>query len=73
MSLQSGDFVYYIIPSDTKQNFEGTPTNPAWHLGPCYRVGYINGLVFVYRIKLTAKTVDENPASCKRWISRKEI
>ena len=25
------------------------------------------------RIKLTAKTVDEDPASCKRWISRKEI
>ena len=26
-------------------------------------------------IKLTAKTVDEDPASCKnkRWISRKEI
>ena len=23
--------------------------------------------------KLTAKTVDEEPASCKRWISRKEI
>ena len=27
----------------------------------------------VQRIKLTAKTVDEDPASCKRWISRKEI
>ena len=26
-----------------------------------------------YRIKLAAKTVDEDPASCKRWISRKEI
>ena len=25
------------------------------------------------RIKLTAKTVDEDPASWKRWISRKEI
>ena len=25
------------------------------------------------RIKLTAKTVHEDPASCKRWISRKEI
>ena len=25
------------------------------------------------RIKLAAKTVDEDPASCKRWISRKEI
>ena len=25
------------------------------------------------RIKLNAKTVDEDPASCKRWISRKEI
>ena len=25
------------------------------------------------KIKLTAKTVDEDPASCKRWISRKEI
>ena len=25
------------------------------------------------RNKLTAKTVDEDPASCKRWISRKEI
>ena len=24
-------------------------------------------------IKLTAKTVDEDPASCKRCISRKEI
>ena len=24
-------------------------------------------------IKLTAKTVDEDPASCKRWISREEI
>ena len=24
-------------------------------------------------IKLTAKTVDEDPAKCKRWISRKEI
>ena len=24
-------------------------------------------------IKLTAKTVDEDPAGCKRWISRKEI
>ena len=24
-------------------------------------------------IKLTLKTVDEDPASCKRWISRKEI
>ena len=23
--------------------------------------------------KLTAKNVDEDPASCKRWISRKEI
>ena len=23
--------------------------------------------------KLTAKTVDEDPASCKHWISRKEI
>ena len=28
---------------------------------------------FRLRIKLTAKTVDEGPASCKRWISRKEI
>lgn len=44
--ITSGDFVYFIIPSDTKQNFEGTLTNPAWLLGPCYRVGYINGLVF---------------------------
>ena len=26
-----------------------------------------------FRIKLAAKTVDEDPASCKRWISRKEI
>ena len=25
------------------------------------------------QIKLAAKTVDEDPASCKRWISRKEI
>ena len=25
------------------------------------------------RIKLTAKTVDEDPAGCKRWISREEI
>ena len=25
------------------------------------------------RIKLTAKTVDEDPAGYKRWISRKEI
>ena len=25
------------------------------------------------RIELTAKTVDEDLASCKRWISRKEI
>ena len=25
------------------------------------------------RIKLTAKNVDEDRASCKRWISRKEI
>ena len=25
------------------------------------------------RIKWTAKTIDEDPASCKRWISRKEI
>ena len=24
-------------------------------------------------IQLTAKTVDEDPASCKRWITRKEI
>ena len=24
-------------------------------------------------VKLTAKTVDEDPVSCKRWISRKEI
>ena len=24
-------------------------------------------------IELTAKTVDEDPSSCKRWISRKEI
>jgi len=23
--------------------------------------------------KLTAKTVDEDPADCQRWISRKEI
>ena len=28
---------------------------------------------YAFRIKLTAKTVDEDPASCKRWISRKEI
>ena len=27
----------------------------------------------VKRIKLTAKTRDEDPASCKSWISRKEI
>ena len=27
----------------------------------------------VKKIKLTAKTVDEDPASCRRWISRKEI
>ena len=27
----------------------------------------------VERNKLTAKTVDEDPASCKRWISREEI
>ena len=27
----------------------------------------------IYMIKLTTKTVDEDPASCKRWISRKEI
>ena len=27
----------------------------------------------IYMIKLTAKTVDEDPTSCKRWISRKEI
>ena len=27
----------------------------------------------IKRNKLAAKTVDEDPASCKRWISRKEI
>ena len=31
--ITSGDFVYFIIPSDTKQNFEGTLTNPAWGPG----------------------------------------
>ena len=30
-------------------------------------IGYNKG------IELTLKTVDEDPASCKRWISRKEI
>ena len=29
--------------------------------------------VFFKGIKLTAKTVDEDPAGCKRWISRKEM
>ena len=28
---------------------------------------------FFKGIKLTAKTVDEDPAGCKRWISRKEM
>ena len=32
----------------------------------------ISELVY-FRIKLTAKTVDEDPASCRRWIPRKEI
>ena len=30
-------------------------------------------IMLVKRVKLTAKTVDEDPASCKRCISRKEI
>jgi len=35
---------------------------------------YLNGEVeSLFWIKLAAKTVDEDPASCKRWISRKEI
>lgn len=28
---------------------------------------------FLKDIKLTAKIVDEDPARCKRWFSRKEI
>ena len=31
------------------------------------------GLQCIAGLKLTAKTVVEDPASCKRWISRKEI
>ena len=35
---------------------------------------YLQTAVLKYfRIKLTAKTVDEDPASYKRWISREEI
>ena len=30
-------------------------------------------IMLVKRVKLTAKTVDEDPASCKRCISREEI
>ena len=34
---------------------------------------WLNWIWVTYvRIKLTAKTVDEDPGSCKRWISRKE-
>ena len=41
------------------------------------RASRVAGIPFLFpfeqRTKLTAKTVDEDPASCKRWISRKEI
>ena len=43
-------------------------------LEPAYKqVKLVSGYSFLTDIKLTAKTVDEDPASCKRWISRKEI
>ena len=36
-------------------------------------IRFDTGKTYAFRIKLTAKTVDEDPASCKRWICRKEI
>ena len=41
---------------------------------PAYKqVELVSGYFFLTDINLTAKTVDEDPASCNRWISRKEI
>ena len=43
-------------------------TNKVYH-GKCAD----DEVKFNVGVKLTAETVDEDPASCKRWISRKEI
>ena len=36
-----------------------------------YNNGWEQGQEGLKGVKLAAKTVDEDPASCKRWISRK--
>ena len=36
-------------------------------------VRYRDKMLNYLRAKLTVETVDEDPASCKRWISAKEI
>ena len=38
-----------------------------------YNNGWEQGQEGLKGVKLAAKTVNEDPASCKRWISRKEI
>ena len=62
------NFVFFVTPKEPSigflwNNVYGTPGREAVSLRTTPREG----------IKLTAKTVDEDPASCKRWISRKEI
>ena len=36
-------------------------------------VRYRDKMLNYLRVKLNVKTVDEDPSSCKRWISGKEI
>ena len=38
-----------------------------------FRLNLLRLMGYNKGIELTLKTVDEDPASCKRWISRKEI
>ena len=63
------------LSAQRKLNFQNiTSTAMSCTLEPAYKpVELISGYSFLTDIKLTAKTVDEDPASCKRWISRKEI
>ena len=53
-----------------------TPTHQHTNDGTDKRIynnGWEQGQEGLKGVKLAAKTVDEDPASCKRWISRKEI
>ena len=88
-SMEAGDCLLLSSPYFLENLGEGsfspwTPPNPNPNRDDKHQRHLYMGIIHpplraslqrgpFWGIKLTVKTVDEDPASCKRWISRKEI